>query len=132
MPSDHVQTYQVAVLAAIGLVTAVFGWYHSKRLGVAAAQRAAREAHKDVIDAQRERLSLAMGEVRLLRDTIAADEAADQRRDHELEQCQEERDRERRIYEAAIEQFEWLQAAVWSEDADELVEPESAAAAAEG
>jgi uncharacterized protein HemX len=119
MPSDHVQTYQVAVLAAIGLVTAVFGWYHSKRLGVAAAQKAASEAHKDVIDAQRERLSLAMGEVRLLRDTIEADKEADRRRGHQLEQCQEERDRERAVYEAAIEQFEWLQAAVWAEDAGE-------------
>lgn len=118
MPSDHVQTYQVAVLAAIGLVTAVFGWYHSKRLGVAAAQKAAREAHKDVIDAQRERLSLLAGDVRLLRDTISADQEADRRREHSLEQCQEDRDRERRLYEAAMEEFELLRIAVWSDDAE--------------
>jgi hypothetical protein len=115
---DQLQSYQIAVTLALGLVTAVFGWLYSKRAGVAAAEKAAREAHKDVIDAQRERLSLAMGEVRLLRDTIEADEKADQHRDLRLEQCQEERDRERRVFEAAVEQFEWLQAAIWSEDSE--------------
>jgi hypothetical protein len=115
---DQLQSYQFAVLAAIGLMTAIFVWYHSKRAGVAAAQKAAREAHKDVIDAQRERISLAAGEVRLLRDTIEADKQADELRDSQLVQCQEERDRERRAFEAAVKQCEWLQAAIWSEDAE--------------
>jgi hypothetical protein len=125
---DQLQSYQFAVLAAIGLMTAIFGWYHSKRVGVAAAQKAAREAHKDVIDAQRERISLAAGEVRLLRDTIERDVEADRHRDLRLEECQEERDRERRAFEAAVEQFEWLQAAIWSEDAETPDSPLGSAA----
>ena len=115
---DQLQTYQFAALAAIGLVTAVFGWYHSKRIGVAAAQKAADEAHRNTIEAQAAHISAAQGRLRLLEDVIESDQRSDLHREHELEQCRKERDRERRLYEAAVEQFEWLQAAVWSEDAE--------------
>jgi hypothetical protein len=116
---DPVQTFQLAVLTSIGLLTAVFGWLHSKRIGVAAAEKAAREAHKDVIEAQIAHISAVKGRLRLLEDTIEADKRTDAHQDQELSECIEERDRERQLYEAAIEQFEWLQAAVWAEDATE-------------
>lgn len=113
-----IQAFQLAVLATIGTFTAVFGWLHAKRTGVAAAEKAARDAYEATVNAQREHLSVAMGNVRLLQETIEADRRSDALREQRLEECEEERERERVLYERSIEQFEWVQAAAWSEDAE--------------
>jgi len=60
---SELQQYQTLVLALIATATATFGWLYSRRLGVAAVQKALNETHQDLIAALETKARLLQTEI---------------------------------------------------------------------
>jgi hypothetical protein len=103
----------------LGLAVTIAGWLQAKKLGVAAAEKAAREARGEEIISVRAMLTDARGEARLLREVIDADKAEDDRRDRSLEECKRELERERGIGKRLAEMVDVAWVAQLPEDAND-------------
>jgi Flp pilus assembly protein TadB len=102
----------------LGLAVTIAGWLQAKRLGLAAAEKAAREARGEEIASTRAMLEDARIEARVLKETISADEREDKVRDRSLDECLRERDRERGISKRLAEMVDVAWAAQLVADAE--------------